>query len=77
LAISTNIQTIAAWMQATSSVRDHIFNPQAYSVFGALSGPWPLPWFEQQDGGIHLTAAGNAFQAAMLVKFMQTNGLFQ
>jgi hypothetical protein len=46
-------------------------NLQAYSVFDAVNGPWNLPWFEQNDGAVHLTAAGNGPAAAMLASDLQ------
>jgi hypothetical protein len=76
LTINQQVEQVSAWERTTPSVCDYVFDPQIFSGFAALSGPWPLPWFEQQDTGIHLTAAGNALRGSMLANFLQTNGLF-
>ena len=75
--VNGQIQAIAAWMAATPTVCDYVFNEFAYSVFNQATGPWSLPWFEQQDSGVHTTAAGAGLRAAMLAQFIQANGLFK
>jgi hypothetical protein len=77
LANNNGIQAVAAWMRATPAVCDYVFDPQINPTFNAASGPWSLPWFEQQDTGVHLSAAGNGLQAAMFAQFVLTNKLFQ
>jgi hypothetical protein len=72
LTINQNIQAIAAWMRATPSVCDYVFDPQKYSIFNAASGPWNLPWFEQQDSAHHLTAGGNSLAATILNGLLST-----
>jgi hypothetical protein len=62
---NTQMQTVNAWLRAnTGGFCDLVIDPAAAGVFNSLSA-WPTPWYEQQDGGIHLSSQGNALWAAI------------